>query len=68
MKVELLRIGFRKLMRYLRYYDAPMIDKIIVLSLMGERQVFNFFYYRRTKIRNYFVNRVYKHPGDHHFV
>jgi len=67
LKVKMMGVGYRKLVRYLKYHEAPMIDKIIVLSLMAERRFFNFFYYFRTKIRNKMINRVYKHHGDHNW-
>ena len=65
-KIKQLKIFYRQLNRYLRYYDKPMIEKIIVLSLMAERKIFNLLNYPRTKIRNYFINRVYKKHSDHH--
>ena len=68
MKIEKYLVGYRRLVRYLRYYDASRLAKLIVISLMIESKFFNMFYYYRTRIRGYFINRVYKKHGDHDFT
>ena len=66
--IKKVKANYRSLIRYLKYHDDPKLDKFIVLCLIGERRFFNIFYYARTKIRSYLINRVYKYHTDHRFT
>lgn len=67
MNWKFIKSDLRRYIRYFKYHDAPLWQKIVVVLLTVERKIFNLFYYYRTKIRGYFINLCYKKHGDHNF-
>lgn len=67
MKWIVIKSNLRRYIRYFKYHEAPLWEKVVVVALTGERKIFNLFFYYRTKIRGYLINRVYKKHGDHNF-